>query len=702
MPNNALESLFNPQSIAVVGVSTDATKLSSVIYKNVQDSDFGGALYPVNPKYPEINGSRSYSSVSEIEGEVDMAVVVIPAQFVMDTVKDCVSKGVKNCVIISAGFGETGKEGRELEDQILAIAKESGMRILGPNCLGLSVPRHNLDASFAATAPMPGNIAFISQSGAFNTAMLDMAARYKLGFSHFVSLGNKSDLNELDFVKAWMDDDKVQVIGMYIEEFADGRDLVELVAQIRKPVVILHPGESREAQDAIASHTGSLANSSEVVRAALRKAGAIQVDSIEKMFNALKGFSWSKPVSGEKVGILTNAGGPGIMVTDMVVANHISLPHFSDDLQAQLKQHLPDASSTINPVDLIGDAKADRYHAVLNELDKSSEIDFILVILTPQHVTQIEETAKAIIEYHQSGTKPVMAIFFGSERVWSGLELLNDAKVPAYEYAEEGIFVLGHLRKFAKHITLDPEPTQLPVERDHRLTEMATDESIALTQDMVHEIADGLSFDFPAEATVDSFQGAVNFVSEHDFPVVLKASTEDIAHKTDEKALYLNIVSNDELQRAFQELQETVKKVAGTDQPKLLIQQQISGGEELIIGITRDGGSDVYDSDGDGFGHLILVGKGGIYTEVYKDTATALTPVSRDQLRQMVMSTNVSKVLMGIRGAPPLALDKLIDTLEAAQLLVTKFPEIDQLDINPVILTKDRCIAVDMKVFIKK
>lgn len=702
MSESSLAQLFNPQTIAVVGVSSDPTKLGSVIFKNILDAGYRGRLIPVNPKYQEIMGHQAMAKVSDIEGEVDLVVVVVPAKFASEVVQDAANKQVKHCVIITAGFGETGEEGLQLEQQVVEIASSAGMRILGPNCLGLTVPKFNLDASFAAQRPLDGNVAFISQSGAFNTAMLDLAADQKLGFSHFVSIGNKSDLNELDFISEWISDPEVKIIGMYIEEFADGQALVDLVAKTGKPVVILHPGESEEAQEAIASHTGSLAGSAEVVKAALRKAGAIQVGSIEKMFNVLKGISWSKAMTGEKVAVVTNAGGPGIMVTDMLSESGVSIPGLSEQLQAQLMEVLPETASAHNPIDLIGDALAERYANVFDILEQSSEVDTILAIVTPQHVTQIEETAKAVIKYSETGNKPVMAVFFGSERAGAGLELLDDAKVPGFAFAEEAVFVLGKVREYGKFMSLAEGPIKMEVQRDDKLQAFVTDVPTALPQNMLYEITEGLAFDFPEEDTIDSFQQAINFVSEHSYPVVLKASTEDIAHKTDEKALYLNIDSADKLESAFNELRETVKNLTGKDNAKLLIQKQITGGEELIVGITRDGDSNVYEPEGTGFGHLIVVGKGGIYTEVYKDTATALSPVSRRQLREMVMATNVSKVLMGTRGQPPLALDKLIDTLDAAQQLVVKYPEIEQLDINPVIVTQDRCLAVDMKVFVKR
>ena len=696
-----LENLFNPKSIAVVGVSQDASKLGSVIYSNIIDAGFEGALYPVNPKYDDIGGVKAYKSVSDIGKEVDLVVVVVPAAFVKDVVADCATSQVNNLVIISAGFGETGAEGKEIEDEILKIASQANMRILGPNCLGISVPGAKFDASFAARMPNPGQIAFMSQSGAFNTALLDLAAESQLGFSHFVSVGNKSDLNELDFLEAWGDDRNVKVIAMYLEEFTDGKDFVNLIAKTNKPVVILNPGNSTQAQAAISSHTGSLASPRAAVDAALRKAGAVRVDSAEKMFNVLRLFSESINPTGSKVAIVTNAGGPGVMVTDMVDELGLQVPEFSDAVQQVLKKYLPAEASTHNPVDLIGDALADRYENTINVLLQTDEVDSIVVILTPQRVTQIAETAKVIAAAAKSGKKLVIPIFMGGKDVREGLDIFQNANVPAFQFAEEAIYALGKLVGSTTEIEI--------VKLEHKLagsinlSDYALKTEMALPQATIIQLCAEAGISMPKQLMSQNVEDALHFANEVSYPVVLKADTEDIVHKTDVRALYLRIANADVLRNAYGELTNTVMQETGKQEHeiKLLVQKQLAEGLELIVGVKRDGDMHVYESTGKGFGHLLVVGSGGIYTEVYEDVSNGLVPLSRSQLHDMVLNTKVSQIIAGARGQDQLALEKLLDLLEAVQKLVIAYPQIDAIDINPVMLSRDDCVAVDVKILVK-
>ncbi|HEC64318.1 MAG TPA: CoA-binding protein, partial [bacterium] len=506
----------------------------------------------------------------------------------------------------------------------------------------------------------------------------------------------------------WVKDKKIKVIGMYLEEFIDGKDFVDIAkAYPNKSIVILHPGETKESQKAISSHTGSLAGSSDTIRAGLSQAGIIQVDSVEKMFNMLKMLSFSKLPNGYNTAIITNAGGPGIITTDLVVKSGLTLADLGSSTKSKLRKILPAAASINNPIDVVGDARSDRYKAALEIVDKDKNVDSILVVLTPQIVTQIEDTAKLIINFSKKSTKPIIPIFIGGKYVLPGLERFYDNKVPAFQYSEEASYSLKKLTDYSIFKTESKKkPKQLPTARrkpkNSAVIKLHTKKSPSvLPQKVVQKLAREFNLDTPEEELVHSPSKALQFAKRVKYPVVIKASSEDVVHKTDFKALFLNINSDEELLRKYSKLKTNIKKKTKVKNPTLLIQEQILGGEELIIGANRDGDSKVY-KDGKGFGHLLLFGKGGIYTEVYRDTAVGLIPLTVPQLEKLVDITNVSKIIRGTRGKKPLAFRPLIDTLKKVQTMLLTYPQIESIDLNPLILTEDRCIVVDIKIFLSK
>lgn len=705
MPKSNLSALFSPKSFAVVGVSAQPNKLGSVIFRNILDAGFSGPVYPVNPKYDKVLGVPCYESLTKIKGEIDVVIVVVPADFVLEVVQDCIKKKAKYLVVITAGFKEVGEKGATLEAKVRNMTKQAGIRVLGPNCLGYSVADTKVNATFAALNPKPGEIAFLSQSGAINSALLDLAEERKLGFSHFVSLGNKMDLNELDFLEDWLQDPKVKVIGMYLEQFVDGKDMIDLIKKYpAKPIVILHPGETEASQKAMASHTGSLAGSSATVRAALAQAGVVQVESFEKLFNAMWLLSKLRMPKSNKVAVVTNAGGPGVMLTDMLVTAGLEITKLNDVTKEELKKVLPPAASVENPIDLIGDALADRYEAALNILESDPNTDTILVVVTPQLVTQIEETVKVVSDFIKMSTKMVLPLFIGGEYMESAIERFDLAQIPAFMFPEQAVNALAAVTKYAKQ----PHNQGIKLKRTHigkyakEIEALTKQKQTSLSQDWVYKLAQEVGIDLPKQKIIHSFDEALGFVADAHFPVVLKALSEDVVHKTDVKALYLNLNDVNSLHTAFTKLTKDLQQHTGKKTVDLLIQEQARGDEELIIGLNRDGGSDVYEPSGRGFGHLLVFGKGGIYTEVYGDVSSGLLPLGRSELLSLVEKTKVSKIINGIRGKSPLAMDKLISTLDAVQTLAQKYPQIQSMDINPAMLTEKRCIVVDMKIFLQK
>ncbi len=688
------ESLLNPKSVVVVGVSSNPKKLGSVIFNNLINHGYRGDLAGVNPKYHTLYEKPIYSTVSEVPFDVDLVVIVIPTQFVFDTVRDCARKKVKNVIIITAGFKELGYEGKKLESDIVEYCKKNNIRIVGPNCLGVISTKARMNASFAAQHPREGNIAFLSQSGAFNTAMLDLAVSKELGFDYFISLGNKSDINEIDLFEAWFKNDDVKVIGAYIEQFEDGKKLVDLTSQNRhKPVILLNSGTSEAGKKAAASHTGSLAGSARAIKTALKQAGIIQVDSIENMYSNLMMFSWCPKPKGNKIALITNAGGPAIIVTDILSNSGLQLATLSDDTKDKLSSILPTTSSIQNPIDILGDALADRYEAVLDIVSKDPGVDIVIILLTPQLVTQVEDTARIIIDFYQTNNFPVIPIFIGEKYVEHGLKRLWENRIPAFQYDEEAASSLTNLITYTTKVENRPfiKPPKFKATKiSELLDKYVKTGSTPLPPEIVKAIAYQEDIDTPVEYIAKDYKDLQNFFKIGKYPVVLKATTEDAPHKTEEQMVYLNIDDENELRHTYERLITSIRSVSKKKSPKVIIQEQIYANEELILGIN-------YDKT---FGHIILFGKGGIYTEVYNDTSTRLVYADHQELSDMIEETRVSKILNGARGLEMLPVDKVISTLEKLQRIVLRYPQIRSIDINPAMITVKRCIAVDIKMFV--
>jgi len=716
MANN-VEFLFYPGSIAVVGVSDDPHKLSSIYFNNLVDSGYKGKLFPVNPKHTSLYGYPCFAKVSDIPEPVDQVAILIPAQFVLDVIKDCALKGVKTALIISAGFGELGEEGKKTEQEMVAIARQAGMRILGPNIIGVLNTAAKMNSSWMQLLPRSGDVSFLSQSGAFCTAVLDMALNRNLGFYNFCSIGNKSDLNEYDLIDYWYQDQNTKVIGAYLEEISNGFDLLKYLdtQQTIKPLILFKPGKSNEAVKAIVSHTGSLAGSREVTAAAIRQSGIVEANTTTELISDFMAFSWSRIPKGNRVAIITNAGGPGIMATDGVVQNGLTLAPLTDATKAELAKVLPPASNLHNPVDILGDAQSDRYLAATDIIIKDPNVDLILYIITPQYITQIEDTAKMIIRTKKHSEMPIFTVFLGEKYVSIGIERMYDARVPVFSEIDEAVKAIADLIKFSSYMQgrkLEQEQAKYEfVVQNYRkgqyqseveqFTQSAVDKPVSLPDELCARMSVETGLDLPRQQLCASLDEAKTFAAQI-YPVVLKAPNELLAHKTEFKAVYVNLKNDQELSTAFSELLNTVITASGNPAPKLMVQEMITAQEEIFIGANRDGGSEVYAGGHKGFGHLIVTGKGGVNTEVYKDLAYVLVPAAREQISAALDSTKVAKSLHGFRGMPPLAIDKLLNALESVQKLLVLYPQIISMDINPVLMTTERAVAVDIKLYVQK
>ncbi len=708
-----MKDILNPKSIAIVGASQDSKKLGSVILKNVLTSGFKGKIYPVNPKRKEIRGLKVFKKVSDIKEKVDVVCIVVPAKHVLDVVKDCTKKNIKGLVIISAGFGEIGMEGRLLEHKIKVVAQKNNMRILGPNCLGFINKHHNLNLSFAADKPLKGNVGFMSQSGAFCTAMLDMSIPKNLGFSHFISIGNKSDINELDLLDYFLKDRKVKVITAYLEDIVDGSLLIQKYEQSKyqKPFIILKAGQSEEARVAIESHTGAIAGSIDMFKTGTKQVGIMEAKNARELFNNTMMFSWSKPMRGKNVAVITNAGGPGIVATDSIVKNGLKMAKISKTLEKKIKKFLPPESSSKNPVDIIGDADAQRYQYPIDTLAKCENVDAIIVLLTPQLVTQVEETAKIILNATQMYDKPIVPIFLGKKQTSVGVQKFYDNYIPVFTEIDDAVGCLKTISDF--YVNIEGRSTRDVNKKWKKISSKSKGKHTkevnkfikktpnVLPDHVTEKLAKEIGFTLPEQIITKKYSDVVDFAKDK-YPVVLKVANEVIVHKTDLKGIYLNIQDEKELERSYAKLSKNILKKLKLKTFSVVVQEQLTPKVEFFIGANRDGDKDVYKPDIPGFGHLVVFGKGGIYTEIFEDFGYVLVPTSKENIKKNLEKTKVSQIISGARGQKSLNIDNVVEQIYKVQKLTLMYPQIISLDINPLIITQENAFAVDIKVFVSK
>ncbi len=692
----SLETFFAPKSIAVVGVSSDSTKLGSVVFRNVIDAGFTGKLYGVNPKLAgqEVMGKPCYASVRDIPEALDLAVVLVPARFTMPVIDDAIANKTKNISIITAGFGEVGNHA--LEDEIAEKCLANGINLLGPNCLGHISTFDKVNASFADGFPTEGNVAFISQSGAYCSAIMDWAREKGIGFSHFISIGNKAVLGEDGLLKALQHDPHTTAFVFYLESLKNGKEFLKILKEVSqtKPVVILEPGKSQKAQAASLSHTGSLAPNYRVLEMALQGAGAIQAYTTRDMFGLLEILQYAHhhDFSGS-LAVLTNAGGVGVLTSDLCEDAGLDLARPSEKTIDVLKAHLPAESAFGNPIDVIGDAKADRYETALRLLCESGEYKNILVLLTPQMVTDAKGTAEAIARIApQFPQVNIFASFVGGTKVKEGRRILEANRILNYEYPTDIVRLLGMLKaqmKFRGAGEVRVETQAVPSEIVSAIQAAKAEHLASLPQSTVNMIMDHYGIDYPKSGNFTNKAAALAFC-HHIFPapVVLKLSAPDALHKTEMKGIYLNIDDEEKFNAAFDGLMATIEKFA-LKGASVLIQEMIVKATETIIGVNTD----------KNFGRVMVFGTGGIYTEVMKDTTLRILPTA--DFDSMIKETKVGTILNGVRGEAPKAIGPLAETLAKIQRLVLEIPEITSIDVNPALITSDRAVVVDFKMLLK-
>jgi len=699
MVREDIKPILSPKSIAVIGASRRSGAVGNRIVKNILESGFKGPIYPINPKADKIHGLKCYPSVLKVEGDVDLAVVAVPARIVPEVVEEAGVKGVKGLIVISAGFREIGEEGAKLEKEVLTLCRKYGMRMVGPNCLGVINTSVPMNTTFASSQPIPGSIAFLSQSGALCTAVIDWAPKEGLGFSVIVSLGNSADLNVVDFIEALKEDENTRVIACYIEGISEGDRFVKVVRDVskRKPVVILKAGLTSMGIRAVSSHTGSMAGSAVAYSTVFKRIGVVQVDSVEELFNYARAFA-SQPIpEGRGLAILTNAGGPGIVATDSCEKSGLRLAWLSQETIEKLRAILPEQASVINPVDVLGDASAERYKQALRILLDDPGVNSVIVILTPQAVTQPVETAKAILEVYRSNPKkPILAVFMGGEAVAEAVKILRDNGIPVYEFPEEAVKTVEGMVRYAEYLR-EPLEQEIPeFERDmdtvRRIIERARLEGrTVLLGPEARLVMKAYGLKVPESGFAQNVRQALAIANKIGYPVALKVVSPHILHKTDVGGVVLNIRSDYELEEAYDSIMRNVAalmpqaRIYGVE-----VQEMASRGKEVIIGMHRDMQ----------FGPLIMFGLGGIYVNLIKDVSFRLAPIGRKEAYDMVTETKAYTLLRGFRGEPPSDIDSVVDTLVRVSRLALDFKEIADLDINPLIVYErgKNSLALDVKI----
>jgi len=706
MKTAQLHKLFHPRSIAIVGASRSKRKVGGIVLNNLLSERYPGRIYAINPNATQVQKQKSYDTVLELPEIVDIAVLTVPSQFIEEAVSECGQKGVKNIIVVSSGYSESGKDGVIKEFHLKKLINQYQLNLLGPNCLGLINARNNLNLSFANNPKKfsRGKISMISQSGAIGTAFLDWSATNNIEVSKFISLGNKAGLDELDFLNYLEQDKETEVILMYLENFADGRKFYELAKLItrKKPLVILKPGKNEAAEKAMSAHTGALATSDKVVDQALKDSGCIRVDSIEELFNITKLLAWQPVLKSNHVTVITNAGGVAIDAIDQLGENGLEVTSLPASLQSQLSKILKPAASTHNPVDLLGDALAQDYKAALEKVVKSTSTDCILVLLTPQLMTQSLQTAKYVNEIADKYKKVVLASFIGGEKVNVAQAFLTKEKLPHFAFSNDAATVLGKVwswRKFVGSSTTSRlyYPTIVN-------PQLKASEGEMLDEKTAKKLFDKYEVKYLKSNIFENVREIRLKESKIKFPVVLKLVSPQLVHKTDIKAVRLPIYRKSELFQAAKELEAIALKKDLKDF-KFEIQPFVFQKLELILGINKDpdqiltvANEQIVSSRG--FGHIMLLGAGGIYTEVLDDSVLKLLPVNRADALEMLKSIKIGKVLFGARRQH-YNYSALLKMMVNLSKLVEKNSNIKSLDINPVFVTENDAYAVDIKIFLQ-
>lgn len=698
-----LDALFLPKTVAVIGAKDDPGSVGSTLMNNLIKGGLKGKIYPINPKRERVFDLKAYPSIKDVPEAVDLAVIVTPAATVPKIVMECVNAGVKSAIIISAGFKEMGEAGIKLEEEILSYAKKGNLPIIGPNCLGVMNPNFGLNATFARGMALPGNVAFISQSGAMCTAVLDWSLQEKIGFSSFVSIGSMADVNWGTLIDYLGQDPHTHSLLLYMETVGDARAFMTAAREIalEKPIIVIKAGRSQAAAQAAASHTGSMAGSDEVFDAALERVGVLRVNSISELFGMASVLAKQPRPTGPRLTIITNAGGPAVLATDATVLNHAELTPLKKPMIEELNQVLPAAWSHSNPIDILGDADAKRYVDTLNIVAKDPDTDGILVILSPQDMTDPVGTAQNIKAFSHMPHKPLLASWMGAQTVKEGIEILAQEKIPCFDYPDEAAKTFATMWRYTQNLQTLYETPALSsadsldkrsiIKASEILTKSFREGRTLLTESESKQVLKSYGIPVVQTEVAKDENEALKLANEMGYPIVIKLFSDTITHKTDVGGVKLNLKNDEQLVKAFREIKESVTTLAGAHHFQGVTVQRmvnLSNGYELILGSTTD----------PQFGPVILFGMGGQLVEVFKDRALGIPPFNRGLARRLMEKTKIYEALQGVRGRKSVNLDALEEILINFSLLITENPRIKECDINPLLASENEIVALDARI----
>ncbi len=678
-----MKEIFEPRSIAVVGAAREEGKLGYIVLRNLITSGYEGDLYPINPKADEILGLKCYRSVKDIEGPVDLGVFLVKGALVPRLLKESVEKGVKAAIIISAGFKEIGKEGAELERQVMEIVRDNGIRVLGPNCLGVINTFQNMNATFTANYPGRGPLAIISQSGAICTTILDWNQKAKVGFSRFVSVGNKVDIDEGDLIEYIGKDEETKVIGMYIEGSDSGKKFMEKAkeASKRKAIVTLKSGRSSSGARAASSHTGSISGSDSVWDAAMEQAGVIRAKDMDELFDYCLAFSKLPMPKGEGVVIVTNAGGLGVMSADACNDHGLTMAKLDEATVEKLREGLPREATPYNPVDIVGDAKTERVRFAVETILDDDSCDCLAAIFGPNDVIDFMAIAEVLADCQKRWNIPIIASFIGGVQVAPGVARVMELGIPNYDIPDRAMRAISTFMKYWKrrNTLKDQEPANVKGDRGRArsvLERVIANDRHALREDEGKELMAAYDIALPKEGMAATPEEAVDIADRIGYPVVMKVSSPDILHKSDVGGVAVGLQTPEEVGEAFQSILENSRsRIPDVWVDRVSVQQMVSG-REVIVGVNRD----------PQFGPVITFGLGGIFVEILKDVTNRIAPLTDSDAEEMISSIRGYPVLLGARGSEPADIDSLKEVILKLAQIAIDHPEIAELEVNPVIV----------------
>ncbi len=715
MIDNDLTGLFSPQSIAVIGVSANPEKVGAIVLKNIIVSGFRGRIYPVNPNVSAVSKMKFYPDVESLPEVPDLAVIAVPAEVVLTVLNQIGEKGIKNVVVFSAGFKEAGVDGENLEKQLIEIANKYNLRILGPNCLGFANNGKKLNVTFGQVTTTTGNLRIVSQSGALAASMFDWCSATGMGFDQLVTIGNKAIVNENTILKHWLltqinEQNLVQTglskyipVGLYMESISDGREFVKTVRQISmdNPVFVLKPGKSKAATKAMQSHTGSIAGEDNVLDAALRQTGVIRCSELGDFFDLARALAWENVPEGPGVAVISNAGGPAVLSTDTISQTELVLTEFSPETQQKLEKCLPRMANFQNPVDLLGDALAKRFGEALEIVLSEKTVNGVIVILTPQLMTQIEMTAEIISQLSLKYSQPILCSFVGGGQTTEGEKILNQNRIPSFAFPERAIRTMAMMWQWqkwrkeqsvlSKSETLSDRPDLVTVKEI--IKSVLGDNRLTLNNIEANRMMMAANIPTPQTLEVADINQAEDFAEKVGKPVVLKLSSPGLLHKSDVGGVVTQIYDSDQLKMAWGRLGRKIEQLAPeVEDIKVQVQKEIVGGVEVIIGVKKD----------PNFGLVMLFGAGGQLAELINDRNLHLLPINMAEAKNLIMNSKVYKLLNGYRGEMPYKLDELYKTMLALANLAESCDDIEEIEINPVKVTLSGVYALDAKVILKK